>query len=413
VSTDLRPYQPRALEQTRQAYRSGKRAICVVMPTGSGKTRLGAEFVRGHVAKGGNVLWLAHRVELVVQAAERLRAEGVSPVGVIASGTDNPAPGAAVQVASVQTLLARGTLPDATIVVLDECHHYIAAEWGQIAGHYSAALRLGLTATPERSDGKPLGDLFDAIVVGASPRELTELGYLAPCEVFAPRRCKSGEMAGNPVQKYIEHSNGRRAFVFAATVEHAQEISAEFCAAGVPAACVSGETPSEERAEVIAAFRRGDLLALCNVYVFTEGTDIPEAEACILARGCGSAGTYLQMVGRVLRPAPGKTGAIVIDLCGASHKHGLPADDRVFSLDGKKGIVLLDKGNAGKGWPSAKRPIQIDAALVRMSAGPEQIAMRQFLRDSYQIAAQKGYKPGWAIHRFRDRFGFAPWEAAQ
>lgn len=415
--TELRDYQRRTLEQTRAAYRAGKRSICVVSPTGSGKTRLGVEFVRGHLAKGGRVLWLAHRAELVAQAAERLFAEGLPDVGIIAAGIE-PSPAAPVQVASTQTLIARDALPDASLVVLDEAHHYVAAEWGAVAVHYASAIRLGLTATPERSDGKPLGDLFDALVVGATPRELTDLGHLIPCEVIGAKRYRPRELAGNPVDRYLEHAAGRRAFLFAGTVEHAEDLAAEFVARGVPAACVSGETPSDERTRAVAAFRAGKVLVLCNVYVFTEGTDVPEAEVCILARGCGSASTYLQMVGRVLRPAPGKTSALLLDLVGAANKHGFPADERRYSLDGNRGIMLsraAQKKNTGGSWSGgAQRPGIINASLVRLSsAGPDAVEKREFLVTKYREAESRGYKPGWAIYQFRLRFGHAPWQQVQ
>ncbi len=416
-ATELRDYQRRAYEQVKDAYRAGKRSICVVMPTGSGKTRLGAEFVRGHVAKGGKVLWLAHRVELVAQAAERLLAEGIEHVGVITADVDNPAPDAAVQVASIQTLIARGELPEVSLVVFDEAHHYVAAEWGMVAKHYSNATRLGLTATPERSDGKPLGDLFDALVVGASPRELTELGYLVPCDVVSPAKYSPRKIAGCPVEAYLERANGKRAFVFAALVEHAAELAEKFRAAGVTAACISGETPADERAAAVEAFRRGELLVLCNVAIFTEGTDVPEAEVCILARGCGSAGTYLQIIGRVLRNAPGKLSALLIDLPGVCRRHGLPTDDRKYSLEGKRGIMLQRRGSAGMpghGLGGMKRPEQIAAPLIKVAGfNADQKAKLDYLQEQYRQADRRGYKSGWAVFRFKERFGHAPWEIRQ
>lgn len=402
--TELRPYQVRALDETRRAYCRGKRSICVTMPTGSGKTRLGVEFAKGHLAKGGRVLWLAHRAELISQAAERLRAEGVPEVGVIAADIDNPAPNAPVQVASTQTLLARGYYPPASLVVPDELHHYRADTWRTLIEHYSSSIRLGLTATPERGDGKPLKDICDHIVVGATPRELTELGYLVPCEVIAPAKYNPRRLAGDPVEKYLEHAIGTQAFVFASDIAHAEDLARAYNAAGVPAAVVTGETHRDERAAVLAAFRRGDILALCNVGIFTEGTDVPEVETAVLCRGLGSAGAYLQIVGRILRPAPNKTRALFIDLPGVSRKYGLPTDDREFSLSGKKGIIWTNK-------PGRRmRPEQVNAALYRVSGRDP--AKASFLREKQAEAAARGFKPGWAIHKFVERFGHPPWRAA-
>jgi hypothetical protein len=123
--------------------------------------------------------------------------------------------------------------------------------------------------------------------------------------------------------------------VFARTVVEAQEYATAFSAAGIATACVHAGTPEDERAPALAQFRSGRVRLLSNVYVLTEGVDLPAASVCILARSIGSVGGYLQMVGRILRPALGKTSATLIDLPGISHDHGCPEDERIFSLEGK------------------------------------------------------------------------------
>ena len=165
--TDRWAHQPRTVAATRAAYRAGARRILIVLPTGGGKTRLGRHYVSAYAGRGQRVLWVAHREELVAQAAATL-AGVAGAVGVLQADRD---PGdAPVVVASVQTLAARGVgrLPAADLVILDEAHHYVAAQWGAVARAYSDALTLGLTATPARADGTALGDLFDRLVVGAT-----------------------------------------------------------------------------------------------------------------------------------------------------------------------------------------------------------------------------------------------------
>ena len=207
---------------------------------------------------------------------------------------------------------------------------------------YPDARIVGLTATPERGDGCGLSACFDGIVVGATIKQLTDGGYLVPCEVLRPDKpLAPGEIAQNPVDAYVTHATGRQAVVFARSVALAESYSQEFAMRGIKAHAISAETPWPERRLWISAFRRGSVRVLVNVYVLTEGFDAPEASCCILARGCGSAGMYLQMVGRVLRPAPGKKDAVLIDLRGVSHEHGRPDDDRDFGLDGR-GIRLKD-----------------------------------------------------------------------
>ena len=178
--------------------------------------------------------------------------------------------------------------------------------------------------------------MFERIVVGISVRQATMGGYLVPCEIVRPnRRLQSGELAQDPLDAYREHGGGRQGFLFARTVAEAQEYAARFTAAGVATACVHAGTPDDERAHALCEFRSGRVRVLSNVYVMTEGVDLPQAAVCILARSIGSVGGYLQMVGRTLRPTLGKTSATLIDLPGISHDHGCPEDERVFSLDGK------------------------------------------------------------------------------
>lgn len=426
----LRPYQARLVEEARAAYRGGARAILIVLPTGGGKTRVGGEFVLSAVARERRVLWLAHRRELVEQAYRRLRADGLEDVSVIAAPLPHLyRPGAAVQVASLQTLTARGALPEADLVIFDEAHHYVAADWHSFATHYAHAARLGLTATPQRADGTPLGNLFEQLVVGATIHELQDEGFLVPCDVIAPERNLKSDLAQDPVAAWQQHAQGRATVVFCRNVAHGEEVTEAFKAAGARAAFIDGETPAVLRKRALDSFQEGQLAVLVNVYVLTEGWDAPRAEVCMLARSCGSAGTFLQMVGRVLRPAPGKSRALLLDLSGVVHLHGLPDDDREYSLGGdgiqakKKlpslrqcpscGRVTRPTGKVcacGYVWPSPEGPSITGDNLKPWGAiaSPEQKAI--YLDELQHIARERGYKPGWVGHRFRERFGHFPRE---
>lgn len=334
----LRPYQLDAIARVREAMRAGKRRVVLVIPTGGGKTRIGADIVRQAVARGSRVLWLAHRTELIDQTARTLIEYGLE-VGVIAASSALAALDAApVQVCSIQTLLARQLRPPAELIIWDEAHHASegAEEWASLLDAYKGVRMLGLTATPERGDGKGLAPLFEAIVVGVTVRALTEAGYLAPCEVVRPATLlKPNHLAQTPLDAYRRAANGMQGFLFARNVDEAQAYAAEFSAAGIPALAISAGTNAAERTAALEMFRAGTIKILSNVYIFTEGTDLPQAQVCILARGASSPGIYLQMVGRVLRPYAGKTAAMLIDLRGISHIHGMPEDERVYSLDGK------------------------------------------------------------------------------
>jgi superfamily II DNA or RNA helicase len=360
TGSPLRAYQTEAMELVRASMLRGHRRVVLVIPTGGGKTRIAAEIVRLTVGNGKRVVWLAHRTELVGQAARTLTELGLR-VGIIAADVARD-DGAPVQVASIQTLVARATVrPPADLIVWDEAHHAseAAAEWSGLLDAYPNIRVLGLTATPERGDGTGLEPIFTDLVVGTTVRKLTMAGHLVPCEVVRPDTwLKSNRRAGNPLaaeplDAYREHARGQQGFLFASTVEEASRYAEQFSVAGIRAVCVHAQTPPDERAQALARFREGAVRVLTNCYVFTEGTDLPMATVCILARSVGTAGGFLQMVGRVLRPAPGKTSALLIDLPGVSHVHGMPEDERLYRLTGQA-IAL-----AGAACRSCGAPIDV------------------------------------------------------
>lgn len=337
----LRPYQERAIADLRGCYQRGHRAPCLVLPTGAGKTVIASSVIRSATERKRRVLFLVHRTELQSQSVSKLEQAGVTNLRIIKAGQDLGASDAPVTVASIPTLtrFAAERMPKADLVVFDECHHVVAKTWARIADAYRASHLLGMTATPQRADGKPLGDIFDSIVVGSTVRELTELGHLVPCRVWAPPSLPdSGEIAADPAEVYRQHGNGQRAVVFCVTVEHAETIASAIPGARV----VHGAMASRDRAQALADFAAGTVRVLCNVHVLTEGFDCPAASVCILTRKPEHAGTFLQMVGRVLRPAPGKSEALLLDLGGSVWQHGTPDADRTFTLDGE-GISRTDE----------------------------------------------------------------------
>lgn len=329
----LRPYQTRAIAELRAQYAAGRKAPCLVMPTGSGKTPTAAEIIRSALARGRRVLFLAGRIELLDQAVRKLADAGVTDVRVIQADRDtgNASP---VIVASVQTLASarwRGQLPPADIAVVDECHHVKARTWSEIAQHYPT--RLGLTATPERGDGAGLSDMFDAIVVGSTVQQLVDLKHLVPCRVYAPPTVLDPRsLALDPLDAYQRHCASTKTVVFATTVVHAAQIAANFRDHGVRAEHVSGSM--SQRPDVIARFIRRDFDVLVNVALLVEGFDDPAIESAIFAKRFTHVGGYLQAIGRCLRPSPGKTKATVVDLCGSALVHGTPDIERVYSLEG-------------------------------------------------------------------------------
>lgn len=332
----LRPYQLRAIEALRASYARGRRRPLLVAPTGSGKTVCAAYVIQAALTRGNRCLMVAPRRELIGQTVRKLADAGVTDVRVIQAARDEGDPEDRVIVGSIQTLTQPrwlGNLPHADLVIADEAHHLVSAQWSKLASAYPAARWLGLTATPERADGRPLGDIFDDLVVAASVSELTELGCLVPCHIYAPsEELASAELAEDVVDAYQRRTPGQLAVVFCATVAHARSVAAGF---GPTAAVVTGTTPGAVRDDILARFQAGSLRQLCGVGVFTEGWDCPPAAVCILARKFGHAGLFLQCVGRVLRPWPDKLDATLIDLCGSVHRHGPPDLPREYSLTGR------------------------------------------------------------------------------
>lgn len=427
TGTRLRDYQQRAVANVRAAWDRGQRRVCLVAPTGSGKTTMGAALC----ADVPLVVWVAHRRELVSQAAARLAGDGLD-VGIICPGHDQR-PGARVQVGTVQSLLARGAYPEADLVVLDECHHHgMASEhWSTFARSYTSARHLGLTATPERADGTALGDIFDGLCIAASYSELIEAGHLAPCAVYrsAPDEARSG-WALDPVVAYQRHAEGTRAFAFFDRVKRAEEWARNFDLAGIPARTISGNTKPDDRERWLDELAEGRVRVVCNVGVLTEGVDVPAATTCILARAVSHPSIYLQMVGRVLRPFAAKATAFLLDLVGASAQHGLPTDDRIYSLTGEAmastrtaslsqcpacGAVYKTSPKCPMcGWlrPALPPPtIKIwNADLRRVFAGPDtpEPAKADELARLHELARRRGFGLGFVAREFEKLFGAPP-----
>src|SRR5678816_2178282 len=204
-----REYQTRAVAAVQTDWASGNRRVCLVAPTGSGKTEMAVMLILD-----GKVLWVAHRRDLVTQTAKRLRTIfGQSAVGVVLPGVFGD-PKARIQIGTVQSLVARGLRPEARTIVLDEAHHYMAEQWRALAESYPEANALGLTATPQRADGEPLGDIFDSIVVAASYSELVAGGFLVSARVLQPPMVLGSDIAQDPVEAWAKHSGGARTFLF-------------------------------------------------------------------------------------------------------------------------------------------------------------------------------------------------------
>ena len=453
----LRPYQLQAVSSLRVAFRQGHHSALLVMPTGAGKTVVFTEIARSATKLGKSVFILVHRRELVKQASDKLSKAGVTH-GIIAAGFKTSKH--RVQVASVQTLARRlltvPSVPD--LIVIDEAHHALAGQWDKILLHFKSARVVGVTAPPSRLDGRGLGSHFSTLISGPSVEQLTKLGFLSPHRVFAPPviadlssvKTRAGDYAndqlsaamdrptvtGDAVGTYRLRADGLPAIAFCCSVAHATSVCEAFNAAGYRAKLVTGNMPMEERDEAISGLADGRTQVLCSVDVVSEGTDVPAVSAAILLRPTQSEALYLQQVGRILRPQPGKI-AIVLDHVGSTLKHGFVDDVRAWSLDAKP---KAKKNNEPA--PSVRQCPMCFAAFKPQPACPccgfefpvkpkrqltqregelremrrqdaldriekkekrKEIGRARTLPELLALAKKKGYKPGWAYKIFYGR----------
>jgi len=344
---DLRAYQREAIKAVLQLLAHGALSVCLVSPTGSGKTVMGVE-----LCDRKRALVLAHRRELVVQWVERLRQRyGSDAVGVLMPGYPHE-PHKRIQVGTVQTVMF-SKLPNVELLLLDEAHHYVLTNsWGQKTRLYDAedaddfvaiddvfarfpqTQRIGLTATPQRYDGTPLGDMFGHRHVAAQHSELLRLGHIVPWSLFSPPEETGNEFAISPVDAYRNLGDAGRAFAYFERISVAAEWERQFDREGIKVRTISAETPRRVRDEALSAFRHGDVRVITNVFTMTEGVDVPEVAVIILGRRFVHISGYLQACGRAARAADGKRRAILIDLFGSSLRHGNPSADIQYSLDG-------------------------------------------------------------------------------
>jgi superfamily II DNA or RNA helicase len=350
-----RPYQVSAVEAIRSAFTRHRRVL-FVLPTGGGKTVCFAYITSNAAAKGNRVVILAHRQEIADQISTALTVMGV-PHGRIQPGrtpTDD-----LVQVGMVRTVVRRlDGLPAPALLVLDEAHHAVAGLWRTVTAAWRNARILGVTATPERLDGRGLRDAFDTMVLGPDVRELIKAGYLAPFRYFAPNvgidlsrvRSLGGDynvgdledaldragIIGNIVEHYLRHLSGRTAIAFCVTVAHAEHVARRFREAGISAAAIDGAMSSEQRQSLVNKLRTGAIHVLTSCEIISEGFDAPAVGGAILLRPTQSFALYRQQVGRCLRPKDDGSAAIILDHVGNVLRHGLPDAGHAWSLDSTK-----------------------------------------------------------------------------
>lgn len=456
----LRPYQARAVNELGAGFKARWRRQVLVAPTGSGKTVVAGEMMIRATEKGTSSLFLAPRRELIFQARDRLTDLGLEP-GVLMAGepVERSRP---IQVCSIETVRRRPWVPDASFVVVDECH---LRSFKGVMERFDQPWVAGLTATPWRMNGQGLVEDFDRLVLAANYGELIDEGHILEPRVYAPsspdlesvsirggefdprqveRIMRRKKLTGDIVSHWMQHARDRLTVVFASSVAHSQELVQAFSSAGIEAEHLDGSTPYGQRRACLQRLARGETRIVGCCDLLTYGWDCPPVSCAVVARPTASLVMHMQMCGRILRPCEGKDGAVVLDHAGNSLDHGLPTEDRFYDLGQPRarrskgarnaaplrtceecfalspahlkaceacGVVFRIKPRSTGGTGTGGELREFSGSLaqrLRWSINQLLAEKAEYLVQQQRLAAVKGYKPGWALHRFKLRYGHWP-----
>jgi len=370
----LREYQENGILLVKDEMRKGNKRIVLYAPTGAGKSAMASAILKMAMAKGKKVAFLVNRKALVHQFSLSLDRQGIKH-GVI-QGQNTWGLDKSVLVCTIQTVARRG-LSDVDFVIIDEGHAVPGSkEYREFIFGLGGKPVISLTATPfakGMAKAHPeLGNqpLFQSLVVVSTIKELIKQGYLVDCDIFSPsepdlngvkmQKNAFGEtdysekelgaavdkpdLIGDIVSHWLKLGKGKQTVVFATNISHSKHIVDQFVAAGVRAEHIDGYMEDHERDPIAKRFESGETTVISNVSVLKEGWDVPACEVMVLARPTRSLTVWIQMAGRILRPAEGKERALILDHSGSVHRMGYPTEDLPLELcDGSEKSVKKAK----------------------------------------------------------------------
>lgn len=335
----LRAYQQELVDKIKCSLRDGNKSVVSVLGCGGGKSIIQADISRAATNKKNRVLFLVHRKELCQQIYDTFKNYGVDMD--------------LCDVAMVQTTRRRiSKLPDYDLIITDEAHHSTAKSYVSIYNNFPSVVRLGFTATPIRLNKGGLGDVYEDLVVSVSTQWLIENHYLAPYKYYSVKLADTSklqtvageykqdevaalmqdkEIYGDTVKQWEQFAKNKKTIVYCASVEASIRTAEHFVESGYSAVSIDGNTPKNQREKMINDFREGKITVLCNCELFGEGLDVPDCECVVLLRPTKSLTLFIQQSMRSMRYMPNKT-AIIIDHVGNCYLHGLPDDEREWSL---------------------------------------------------------------------------------
>ena len=397
---ELRPYQAEAKQAILAAWDEGYRKTLLVLPTGCGKTVVFSSVTENQVNKGHRVLIMAHRGELLDQAADKLKeASGLDSVLEKAESTSLgsflPVTVGSVQSLAQEKRLARFPNDYFQDIIVDEAHHCLSDSYKRVLDHFPDANILGVTATPDRGDMKNLGEFFDSKAYEYSMTEAIREGYLCPIKAqmipleldIADVGISSGDFSageiGHALEPYLHqiaaematYCQGRKTVVFLPLIATSQKFCAMLNDAGLRAAEVNGN--SDDRSEVLADFEAGKYDVLCNSMLLNEGWDCPSVDCIVVLRPTKIRSLYQQMVGRGMRLSPGKTELLLLDFLWMTERHDLCRPSALISKDeaiAKKIDERMVEDADGFDLIEAEEQAERDILAERESALAKQLA---------------------------------------
>ena len=429
-----RPYQIESIQAVEAEWNEGRKRTLLVLPTGCGKTIVFCKIAERAVAKGGRVLVLAHRGELLDQAADKLRKSTGLMCAVEKAEESCLGSWFRVVVGSVQTLMRPQRLEQFPAgyfseIIVDEAHHCLSDSYQYVLSHFESANVLGVTATAERSDMRNLGQYFDSLAYEYTLPKAIRDGYLCPIKALtvplkldisqvgvAAGDYKATEL-GTALEPYLEqiayqmqnYCRGRRTVVFLPLIATSQKFRDILEAHGFRAAEVNGN--SEDRAEILRDFQAGRYDVLCNSMLLTEGWDCPGVDCIIVLRPTKSRSLYCQMVGRGTRLAPNKEYLLLLDFLWHVERHELCRPASLICESADVARKMTENLEAAAGCPedleAAEQKASQDVIAEREEALAKQLRemrrRKQRLVDplqfemSIQAEDLSGYVPafGW------------------
>ncbi len=458
----LRQYQESAYDNIRNSYAAGARRVLFVLPTGGGKTYTFTYAAKMALEKGKVVFFLVHKKGLITQISDSLTDFGIRH-GIIGGGKRKQYYLNA-QVCSVQSLinrLADPTLPCPDLIIIDEAHHSTAGTWKKIVEHYSNTYILGVTATPIRTDGRGLGEIFETMVLGPEIMELIESKDLVMPIIYCPKssieldfsdvskksdgdynevqlvaKIDKPTITGDAIEKYRELCDKQPAIYFCINIAHSEHVAEQFRDAGYIAYAVHSNMEDMEIARILKGLGNGTIHVVTSCNLISEGTDVPKVSCIGHLRPTMSLGLYMQINGRGLRPALGKENCIIIDHVDNYKRHGHPCNSQAWTLDGikrknksKEVAVVLDSyemcdgcfavfvaapacPQCGKEVKKKAREIEIvEGELVAVqfdaivAAVPKslEISQSKTLSQLWDLKTKNGYKDRWVLFTLESR----------